>query len=59
MRDFSWNPGKHRTAAKYPIALKVAIWNFWEKKQSKPLHFGWGIQLGIRQRRKCWLGNSG
>lgn len=55
----SWNPGKHRTVAKLPIALKVAVWNLWEKKQSKPLHFGPWIQLGIRQRRKCWLGSSG
>lgn len=27
----SWNPGKHRTAAKHPIAFKVAVWNFWKK----------------------------
>lgn len=27
----SWNPGKHRTAAKHPIPLKVAVWNFWKK----------------------------
>lgn len=42
-----------------PSLSKLLFGTCGKKKQSKPLHFGPWIQLGIRQRRKCWLGSSG
>lgn len=56
MRDFSWNPGKHRTAAKYPIALKVAIWNFWEKKAKQTSAFWMGNPIRNKAKEEMLVG---
>lgn len=46
----SWNPGKHRTAAKHPIAFNVAVWNFWKRK-SKQTSAIWTVNP-IRNKAK-------
>lgn len=50
----SWNPGKHRTAAKHPIAFNVAVWNFWKRK-SKQTSAIWTVNpIRNKAKGKWW-----